>query len=61
MHSLEDEIKRLSGEGRNIDNVVVVTKIWGEICGYALPILVLFEELNDSKDFRITLKQYFFF
>ena len=61
VHSLEDEIKILSDEGRNIYNNIIVARIWCKIDGYTLPILVLLETLNDSKDFHIALEQYPFF
>ena len=61
VHSLEANIKRLSGEGLNIYNNIIVARIQGEIDGYALHIVVLMEKLNDSEAFRITLEQYLFF
>ena len=47
----------MSREGQTIQNDISVTKIWGEIDGYALPILVLLETFNDSEGFHILFKQ----
>ena len=51
----------LSGDGRNIYNGICVARIWGDIDGYALPILVLVDKFNDAEAFRTTLEQYCFF
>ena len=61
MNSLEVETKGLNGEGRNIYNGITITKIWGMIDGYALPIVVLLGKSNDSEGFRIDLEHYTFF
>ena len=61
VHTLEAEIEIVSRKGRNIHNDISAVRIWGWIDGYALPILVLLEKINDSKGFRTALEQYHFF
>ena len=49
VYSLKAEIQRLSLEERYIHNDISVARIWGEIDGYDIPILVLLEKLTTLK------------
>ena len=56
--SYDAEIKRLRKFEQVLNNSIVVARLFFDISNYVLPILVLLEILNTSKDNLDTLKHY---